>query len=286
MKISPLNIADQIFASIMNLSFSLILCPIFIATSMALGDGIVHWLSAISCGIFAITIHIGTYLIYNHTKTSTENDTTLFEKTTSTFYQYIPFIIAFLISFYFLSKAGWGVWIASIIIILFSVLINNKFHPLREPGSKELMIFLSYGPLALAGTYYIQTAEMNTAIFLAGCASGLIAVTYYLIDSIFHMSVLHKTAQEHLLIVRLGKTRTFYLLLFSLFAGLLMPIIIFNITQDHNVTLFAALTIFLSIPLITHSLRKPDENFKVTNSILLISIYWIYSLIFSIGWFF
>ncbi|MDD3374700.1 MAG: 1,4-dihydroxy-2-naphthoate octaprenyltransferase [Candidatus Omnitrophica bacterium] len=269
--------------------------PVFIGTSMTFGDGIMHWPSAGAALIGALLIHV----VANLT-----NDYCDFKRGADQKGDFDPMrgiiigivrqneirraidisLLLFMpICFYLIARAGWPIFIIVFLSIFSAIFYTAGKNPLGYRGLGDILVFLFFGPIAVAGTYYVQTLEINAAVVLAGFAPGLFAVSILAINNIRDF----KTDQEvakNTLVVRFGELFGKIEYSIAILTATLMPLIIYSIIQDHRKILFSMVTILPAVVLIVKIFtkrNKPDLNsligFTVQTCLL-------YGIIFSIGW--
>jgi 1,4-dihydroxy-2-naphthoate octaprenyltransferase len=269
--------------------------PVIIATAMAFGDGLVHWPSAFICLLTAVSIQIGTNIA---------NDYFDFKKGADTEERIGPtrvtqaglikpetvrtaFIVAFAISalccILLVMRAGWPLAIIGIISIISGILYTGGPKPLGYIGLGDVFVLIFFGPVAVGGTYYVQTFELNTAVILAGFGPGLISCAILAINNMRDIDSDSKTG-KNTLAVRFGRGFARYEYLTTILVASLLPILIFLLIDDHRPIIFSAVTLFIALPIIKTVFTKVDgpslnSALAQTGKLLV-----IYSMIFSIGW--
>jgi 1,4-dihydroxy-2-naphthoate octaprenyltransferase len=271
--------------------------PVCIATVMAAGDGVVHLPSALTALFGAAMIHIGTNLT---------NDYWDLKKGSNSIGEIDPMrgipvgflklesiktacIISFLLvlppALYLFSRAGWPVAMIAVISVLSGIFYTAGRRPLAYVGLGDIFVLFFFGPVALAGTYYVQSLEINPAILLAGLAPGLFGVGILTINNIRDFEK-DSRIDKRTLVVRFGKIFGFLEYLVAIISAFLLPVVIYFVTKDHIYTLLATLTLPFAIPTLTTVLTNSDEdalNAAIGSTIKLLIIY---SLLFSAGWIF
>jgi 1,4-dihydroxy-2-naphthoate polyprenyltransferase len=271
--------------------------PVCIATVMAASDGVVHLPSALMALFGAAMIHIGTNLT---------NDYWDLKKGSNRIGEIDPMrgipvgflkpssiktacIISFLLvlppALYLFSRAGWPVAVIAVISVLSGIFYTAGRRPLAYVGLGDIFVLIFFGPVALAGTYYVQSLEINPAILLAGLAPGLFGVAVLTINNIRDfekdLSIGNRT-----LVVRFGRIFGFLEYLVAIISAFLLPVAIYFVTKDHIYTLLATLALPFAIPTLTTVLTNSDEdalNDAIGSTIKLLIIY---SLLFAAGWIF
>jgi len=84
--------------------------------------------------------------------------------------------VALLLGAYLVWVGGWVILLIGVLSALFAWLYTATRFSLAYLGVADIVCFLFYGPVASAGTVYLQVAEFSLSAFYAGCACGCIAV--------------------------------------------------------------------------------------------------------------
>lgn len=116
--------------------------------------------------------------------------------------------------------------------LAFALLYTGGPRPLGYLGLGELLVFLYFGPVALLGSYFVQTGTVSTAAILLSCAMGAASCAILTANNL-RDELTDRIAGKRTLIVRLGTTfgkwelTTFILatLALPLFVGLWWPLL-------------------------------------------------------------
>jgi len=269
--------------------------PIMIATAMAFGDGIEHFPTAAICLFAALTIQIGTNLA---------NDYFDFKKGADTEERIGPvrvtqaglikpedvklafisvFGIAALTSIWLMMRGGWPIALIGILSILSGLFYTAGPRPLGYMGLGDVFVLIFFGPVAVAGTYYVQSFEINMAVILAGFGPGLISAAILTVNNLRDIESDAKSG-KNTLAVRFGKSFAHYEYCFCIMVASLIPVLIYSLIEDHLGILLASITCLAAIPNIKTVLTKSDgptlnHALASTGKLLL-----FYSILFSIGW--
>ncbi|MBQ3832065.1 MAG: 1,4-dihydroxy-2-naphthoate octaprenyltransferase, partial [Bacteroidales bacterium] len=84
--------------------------------------------------------------------------------------------VALLLGAYLVWVGGWVILLVGVLSALFAWLYTATRFSLAYLGVADIICFLFYGPVASAGTVFLQCHEFSLAAFYAGCACGCIAV--------------------------------------------------------------------------------------------------------------
>lgn len=269
--------------------------PVIIGTSMAYGDGKVHWLAAVCAALGAIFIQIGTnfandYFDFKHGADHKDRlgpirvtQAGLVKPQTMKFAIILVFSLAVLVGLYLIWRGGWPVVIIGVFSILFGILYTAGPYPLGYNGLGDIFVLLFFGIVAVAGTYYVQALQINTLILLAGLSPGLFSMAILTVNNLRDIHT-DKKAGKKTLAVRFGENFARWEYLASVLIACLIPIILYFLTSSHFYALGASMVFLMAIPPIkTVFEQKPGIIFNqvlaTTGRLLL-----LYSLIFAIGW--
>ena len=271
------------------------ICPVIIGTAMAFGDGVWHWPTAMLCLLGALFIQIGTNLA---------NDYFDFKKGADTFERIGPtrvtqaglikpyvvmigfltaFLIAGLICIKLVERGGWPIAVIGISSIISGIAYTAGRYALGYLGLGELFVLIFFGPVAVAGTYYVQSLEINLAVILAGLGPGMISVGILTINNLRDIETDFKS-NKRTLAVRFGRSFAIQEYLFSIIFAGLTPILLYSIMEDHLPILATSLILFLAIPIIITVISKTDGP-SLNNALAQTGkLLFIYTIIFSIAW--
>lgn len=189
------------------------LSPVFIGTVMAAKvDGLVFFLTL----LFSLFIQIGANYANDYFDFINGADTHLRNGPKRVTQQgwirphvmfnatMIIFSIALLIAIPLMIRAGlWSLFIAGI-CILFAILYTGGPKPLGYLGLGELLVFFFFGPLATCGSFFLQTLTLNSLVFIASLAPGLLSSAILIANNLRDEKT-DKVAKKNTLIVRFGK---------------------------------------------------------------------------------
>jgi len=269
--------------------------PVLMGTTIAFADGGVHWLSAFLALFGALMIQIGTnlandYFDHKHGKDTQERlgpirvtQAGLVSDQAMKLAISIVFTAAFVAGIYLVYRAGWPIVIIGLLSLLFGVIYTAGPFPLAYLGIADLFAFLFFGPIALAGTYYAQTLDMNWVVLVAGIAPGCFSIALLTVNNLRDVDE-DRGTNKKTLIVRLGKSygRSQYLV--SMILAALIPIVLWQMTSSHSGVLITLLALIFSIPAIRGMFggaqgRGLNQTLAQTGKTQL-----IYTLLFIIGW--
>src|SRR3989338_3083227 len=172
------------------------IAPVFIGTAMAFGDGVYHLPTALVCLLAALTIQNGTNIANDYYDFKKGADTKerigpirvtqagLIPPETVKGAFIVSFAIAVFLSILLIYRGGWPIAVIGALAILSGILYTAGPLPLGYIGLGDVLVFVFFGPVAVAGTYYVQSFEMNAAVILAGLGLGLISVAILTVNNL------------------------------------------------------------------------------------------------------
>ena len=176
-----------------------------------------------------------------------------------------------------------GGFIFSLLIafsILFAILYTAGPFSIAYLGLGELFVFVFFGPVAVASTYYLQVQQLHMLPLIAGAAIGLFSCAIILVNNIRDLSEDFK-ANKMTLAVRIGAQRAKLLYAAFLILAASAP---FALYAWQPLIWLAGLTLLPAFFLIRELFQVEDpRNFNLilakTSKLLM-----IYTLIFSFSW--
>ncbi len=271
------------------------LAPIMIGTTVAFTEGKEHAGAALAALLGALLIQIGTNF---------SNDYFDFIKGADTEERLGPvratqaglvtpqamlkncvlvFGLAILVGIYLVYRGGWPIVIIGILSIASGILYTGGPMPLGYLGLGDLFVLIFFGPVAVGGTYYVQSLEISEVVILAGFGPGLLATALLAVNNLRDEPT-DKKVGKRTLAVRFGPgfVRAEYLAAFAL--ALILPFVLALRTDAHWFACLSALIIIpggSAIRQITSGVKgiELNETLAVTGKLII-----IYSVLFSLGW--
>ena len=193
--------------------------PVLIGAALAIGDGQLSLIPTIAALVAALLIQIGTNYAndYFDFMKGTDTETRLGPmrvthaglvtpqqmKKATTF----VFGFALLIGLYLVIRCGWPILFIGIFSILFGVLYTGGPYPLGYNGLGDLFVLIFFGPVAVAGTYFVNTQSFGVIPAVAGLAPGLFSVGILTVNNLRDIDD-DRAGGKRTLAVRLGRTFT------------------------------------------------------------------------------
>ena len=269
--------------------------PVMVGTAMAQEAGGLHPWAALAALAGALLIQIGTNFCNDIADFQKGGDTAarkgplratqsgLVSPRAMRLATVLAFTLAVAVGLYLIARGGWPVAVIGVLSIAAGVLYSAGRYPLAYIGLGDLFVLIFFGPVAVAGTYYVQVLEVNATVLVAGLATGLLATAILQVNNIRDREEDRK-AGKRTLVVRFG--RRFGLVLWALCVTVaaLIPLELLVATAQHR---WAALTVLILIPglAVFHRLRTEKRLERLSpllgwTGLLLLA----HSLLFGLGW--
>jgi len=261
---------------------------------MAYEAGGFHLLSCLAALVGAILIQIGTNFAndyYDFKKGTDEGErlgptrvtqSGMVSPTTMKKATYYVFALALISGIYLVFRGGWPIVIIGLSSILFGILYTGGPYPLGYNGLADIFVLIFFGPVAVGGTYYVQTLDINNIVLLAGLSPGLFSVAILTVNNLRDIDN-DKRAGKRTLAVRFGATFSRVEYTVSVLIGILIPTVVAFFILDKYYLLISLITLIVIIPILkkvyTIKGRELNNVLASTGKALL-----IYSVLFSIGW--
>jgi 1,4-dihydroxy-2-naphthoate octaprenyltransferase len=196
----------------------------------------------------------------------------------------VTYLLVFLPGTYIVWRGGWPFIVIGIFSIVSGILYTAGPYPLGYTGLADLFVLVFFGPVALVGTYYLQTLEVRIEPFVASLAPGLLSVALLTVNNTRDVDEDRKAGKKTLA-VRFGRgfARCEYLICVVI-ACLGVPSYFY--IREGNLWFMAApaVLVFLAAPAIRTVFTRiegPALNRALaqTGALLL-----LFTILFSIGW--
>jgi len=136
----------------------------------------------------------------------------------------LTFFIAFLIGLYLIKIGGWPILLIGVLAIISAILYTGGPYPIGYNGLGEIFVFIFFGPVAVCGTYYVQTLSLSPHVWLASIPVGFLTMAILVVNNLRDIETDAKTGKRTLA-VRLGKSSTQKEYLIFLFVAFIIPVL-------------------------------------------------------------
>ncbi len=271
------------------------IAPVIIGTAMAYAAGKGHLLSALMALFGGVMIQIGTNFTNDYFDAVKGTDTHerlgplrvtqagLVTKRAMRIAIWIVFSLAILAGIYLVWRGGWPIVAIGLTSIVFAIIYTGGPYPLAYYGLGDFFVLIFFGLIPVAGTYYVQTLEMNSLVLVASIAPALFALAILTVNNVRDIETDRKAGKKTLQ-VRFGRTFARWEYLIAVMIAALVPLVLSIITEDHDYALAAIIVLPVALPTVRRVFRNTDGPtlnacLASTGRLLL-----LYSILFSIGW--
>jgi len=270
--------------------------PVIMGTALAVGDGGFHAAAAAAAMLGAVLIQIAANYAndyYDYLKGADTGERIGPQRATQAglvaprqmrFATAAVLFLAALPGLYLVYRGGWPILVVGILSMLFAVLYTGGPLPLGYIGVADAFVLVFFGPVAVAGTYYVQTQTVGLIPLLAGLAPGLISTAILTVNNLRDIEQ-DGRAGKKTLAVRFGITFARWEYLLSISAAIItVPPCLCILEGGRWGSLAAWFMIFPACRTIQTVFKKRDGAIlnaclAATGKILL-----GFSLLFSAGW--
>ena len=212
------------------------IAPVMVGISLAVSDGFFEFLPSIATLLAATLIQIGTNLAndyYDFVRGADNEDRIgptrvsqagLIDPNKVWYAMVFALVLAFLFGVYLVEVGGWIIAAIGFVSILCAVGYTAGPLALAYNGLGDIFVFFFFGPVAVGGTYWVQSGVLAGDVVLAGVGIGALT-TLILVTNNMRDIETDKVAGKHTLAVRMGlkASRVEYVVL--LIIALITPVI-------------------------------------------------------------
>ena len=195
------------------------IAPVLVGTSLAGFEHAFHPLRFLAALLGAIFIQVGTNLSndYSDARRGADADDRLGPVRVTAgglvppaqvlVATYVSFGLAVLVGIYLIVVAGWLLLVVGAASILAGVLYTGGPRPYGYAGMGELFVFLFFGVVAVAGSYFVEVRHLRWEAFALSVPVGLLAAAILIVNNVRDIDS-DRRAHKQTLAVRLGRPRT------------------------------------------------------------------------------
>lgn len=213
------------FQAIRPKTLTAALAPIAVGTALAHAHGKANFVAAGVALLTAMFLQVGTNLandLFDHLKGADDEERLGPERVTSAglvtprqigFATALVFTLAFLSGLYLVSLTGWPLLVLGIVCIISGVAYTGGPFPLAYNALGDAFVFVFFGLVAVAGTYYVQALEVSWLALVYGASIGASGVALLIVNNLRDIPTDTKHNKTTTAVL-LGPTRTrvFYVL--------------------------------------------------------------------------
>lgn len=269
--------------------------PVMVGSAMAHGDGGWHAVSAVACLVGAMLLQIGTNFCNDYAdymKGADTPDRTGPARAVASGWispgamlraTVLVFVLAALVCCYMVMRGGWPMAALGVVSILAGIAYTAGPVPLAYLGLGDLFVLVFFGPVAVAGTYYVQAQQYSWLAACAGLGPGLLSVAILTVNNLRDIEG-DQRAGKKTLAVRFGPGFARMEYLACVVAASVLPwFLVVYFAPGKKYAMTASLVLVAALPVIrlvmSRSGRALNPGLGMTALLLL-----AYALAFSMGW--
>ncbi len=216
--------------------------PVLIGSMIAIHDGVFDFWAVATALLLAVSVQIGTNFCNDYCDFFQGADTEdrkgptravesgLISPRAMLIATVCMFAITGLASWLLFLRAGWPFLVLGGLSILLGVMYTAGRFSLAYLGIADPFVLIFFGPVAVAGTYYVQSLRLDWPAIVAGLGPGLIATGLLVVNNLRDVDE-DRVANKRTLVVRFGKTFSRFQYLFCIIGAALVPIVFVIIKQ-------------------------------------------------------
>lgn len=275
--------------------------PVVVGVAFAVEAGAFHALAALCALLGALFIQVGTNYAndYHDFLKGADTETRkgpmrvtqagLVTPTATRNATVIAFGLAIATGTYLMVRGGWPIIAIGVLSILSGVLYTAGRYALAYVGLADLFVLVFFGPVAVAGTFWVQAVGSASAALwpvaaVAGLGPGFLATAILLANNIRDVDE-DRAANKRTLVVRLGRRAGVTLYAACISGAVVVPAALALWTRGYVWVLAASLVASLLGRPLVRTLRQTDDP-AVLNPLLgaTARLLLLYSVVFAIGW--
>ncbi len=235
--------------------------PVLVGTALAGYVGVFHWLRFVAALLGAILIQVGTNLSNDYSDARRGADAEdrlgpvrvtaggLVPPRQVLIATYLTFGLAVLVGVYLIAVAGWQLLLVGVASILAGVAYTGGPKPYGYEGLGEVFVFLFFGVVAVAGSYFVQVRSLNWEAFALSVPVGLLAAAILVVNNVRDIDS-DRRAGKRTSAVRLGRARTRTLFAAVVYLAFLCAPVTWLLGPVTAWVLLPWLTLGLAVPLV------------------------------------
>jgi 1,4-dihydroxy-2-naphthoate octaprenyltransferase len=195
------------------------IAPVLVGTSLAGYAGVFHPLRFLAALVGAIFIQVGTNLSNDYSDARRGADTEdrlgpvrvtaggLVPPGRVLVATYVSFGVAVIAGIYLIAVAGWQLLLVGGASILAGVLYTGGPKPYGYEGLGEVFVFLFFGIVAVAGSFFVQVRHLDWEAFALAVPVGLLAAAILVVNNVRDIET-DRRAGKRTVAVRIGREHT------------------------------------------------------------------------------
>lgn len=271
------------------------IAPVMMGTAMAQRAGSLDWPSALCALASALFIQIGTNYCNDvadflkgadtesrrgPTRATVSGLVTPRQMIAATA---IAFVLSAFFAAYLVWRAGWPLAVVGVLSIASGILYTAGPKPLAYVGLGDVFTLIFFGPVAVAGSYYVQTLEWSWTPVVAGLAPGLLSMAILTVNNLRDIET-DARAGKRTLAVRFGAGFAKWEYTLCIVGAAVVPLVLVAYMGAPPNATAATVIVFAAIPAIRTVWG--ESNAALLNHVLAYTalLMLAFAMLFSIGW--
>lgn len=208
--------------------------PVMVGTALATAHGAAHYGSAAICLLFALLVQIGTNYANDYYDYIQGADPVgrvgprravaagLVPPLVMRRAMWLVFATAFLVGLLLIRQGGWVLLPIGVVSILCGIAYTGGPFPLGYNGLGDLFVFIFFGLVAVATTFYVQAGFVSRDVTSCAAAVGLLAANILVANNYRDVET-DAVAGKKTLVVRFGRRFAVWQYALSAIVALLAP---------------------------------------------------------------
>jgi len=269
--------------------------PVVVGSAIAVEDAMFHLPAAVMALIGSVAIQVGTNLFNDYADFVRGSDRSdrkgptrvtqagLLSPKTVLVGTVVAFGVALTAGSYLIWRAGIPILALGVLSIVSGILYTAGPKPLGYIGLGDLFVLIFFGPVAVAGTHFVQSLSLSWEAVAVGLGPGLLSVALLAVNNLRDIDE-DRLSGKRTLAVRFGArfARGEYVICVT--AAALLPALIFAFTGAHPWSILAGGILIGAVP-IFRQLRRGLAGAELNPLLGLTGrLSLMYSLVFALTW--
>lgn len=271
--------------------------PVLLGIGIAIGSGWFHAPSALLALVGALLIQVATNFhndVADYEKGADREDRLgprrlvaegLISARAMRVATFVTFAVAVVSGVYLMLRGGLPIVVIGFASILFGLAYTGGRYSLAYLGIADLFVFVFFGPVAVAGTVFVQELAWPEWVWLAGAAPGLLCVNILLVNNIRDRAQDAESGKKTL-IVRFGRRFGLAFYAFNIAVAGLIPVGLWWQAEAPATVLLSLMAIPSAIKTLKAVRNIPESEGRLMNPQLgaTARVLLIHSVLFGLGW--
>ena len=267
--------------------------PVLVATALAVHNGVLHLPTALACLCISVLMQIGANFandLFDHERGADTGERLgptrvsaagIISPGQMRIGMLAVFGAAGLLGLSLASRAGWPVIGLGIVIILAALAYSGGPFPYGYFGLGDVFVFLSFGAVAVCGTYYVQALTVPAAALGVSIPVGLLIVNILVVNNTRDIPT-DRLANKRTLAVWLGPRAMLFEYLGCLVIAYLTPLVLWIFGLSSLGGMLAWLSLPEAILLFSEFRRSSGKALNKTLA-RTARLAFVYAALFSLG---